>query len=68
MSYRVEVVPHLEINLMSPSIEAFDPDRSLKGLKLHNDLVEEIRGEAVANAQLYQQKMVTYFSKKVKVK
>lgn len=53
---------------MSPRIEAFDPESSLEGLKLHNDLIEETRDEAAARVRLQQQEMMAYFNEKVEGK
>lgn len=53
---------------MSPRIKSFNPEASNQGLRLHNDLIEELKDEAAAKILLQQAKTAAYFNKKVKVK
>lgn len=54
-SYGVEAISHVEIGLISPRIEFFDPEGSKNGLCLPNDLIKKIRDKAAAKTLLQQQ-------------
>lgn len=66
MAYGVEAVSPVEVSLTSLRVEFYNPEDSEKGLRFHNDLIVEIRDEATEKTLLHQQKMATYFNKKVR--
>lgn len=68
MAYSVEAVSPVEISLTSSRIEFFNLEGSESGLKLNNDLIEEVRDEVVARTLLQQLKTPAYFNKKVKTR
>lgn len=68
MAYGIEAVSPAEVSLSSPRIKSFDLKSSLVGIKLHNDLIEETRENVATKVRMQQQKMATYFNKRVKVK
>ncbi|XP_074341944.1 uncharacterized protein LOC141679341 [Apium graveolens] len=46
LAYGVDAVLPVEISLISPRIEVFDPSLTAEGLRFHNDLLEETREES----------------------
>lgn len=68
MAYGIEAVSPAEVSLSSPRIKSFDPKSSLVVIKLHNDLIEETRENVATKVRMQQQKMATYFNKRVKEK
>lgn len=63
-----DVVISVEISLNSPRIEDFEGNDSVEGLRLDNDLLEEVRDEEMAAMVQYQNKIVKHFNKGVKTK
>ncbi|XP_074346907.1 uncharacterized protein LOC141703937 [Apium graveolens] len=68
LAYGVDVVLPIEISLISPRVEVFDPSLTLEGLRFHNDLLEEIREDSRFRMIAQQEKTAKYFNKKVKNK
>lgn len=68
LAFGIEAVSPVEISLSSPIVELFSPELSELGLKLNNDLVEEVRDEDAEKTSLYKRKTAEYFNKKVKGK
>ncbi|XP_074359837.1 uncharacterized protein LOC141699941 [Apium graveolens] len=68
LAYDVDAVLPVEISLISPRVEVFDPSLALEGLRFHNDLLEETREESRLRMIAQQEKSVKYFNKKVKNK
>ncbi|XP_074327351.1 uncharacterized protein LOC141665268 [Apium graveolens] len=68
LAYGVDAVLPVEVSLTSPRVEVFDPILSLKGLCIHNDLLEETWEEARMRMVAQQEKTTRYFNKKVKPK
>lgn len=68
MDYGIEAVSPVEVSLSSPRVESFNPEKSLESIKLHNDLVEEIREDAAPKVKIQQLKTASYFNKKIKEK
>lgn len=66
MAYEVEVVSSIEVRLISPRIEFFNYDGSIKGF--HSNLIEKIRDDVAVKTLLQQCKTTTYFNKKVKAR
>ncbi|XP_074323436.1 uncharacterized protein LOC141660357 [Apium graveolens] len=68
LAYGVDVILPVEISLISPRVEVFDPSLALEGLHFHNDLLEETREESRLHMIGQQEKTTKYFNKKVKNK
>ncbi|XP_074351507.1 uncharacterized protein LOC141690620 [Apium graveolens] len=68
LAYGVDAVLPVEISLISPKIEVFDPSLTAEGLRFHNDLLEETREESRLRMIAQQEKTTRYFNKKVKNK
>ncbi|XP_074352016.1 uncharacterized protein LOC141691176 [Apium graveolens] len=66
LAYGVDAVLPVEISLISPRIEVFDSSLAVKGLRFHNDLLEETREESRLRMIAQQEKTTRYFNKKVK--
>ncbi|XP_074346466.1 uncharacterized protein LOC141685252 [Apium graveolens] len=66
LAYRVDAVFPVDVSLISPRIEVFDPSLAAEGLRFHNDLLEETREESRLRMIAQQEKMARYFNKKVK--
>ncbi|XP_074342777.1 uncharacterized protein LOC141680452 [Apium graveolens] len=64
--FRLDAVLPVEVSLISPRIEVFDPSLAAEGLCFHNDLLEETREESRLRMIAQQEKMARYFNKKVK--
>ncbi|XP_074352085.1 uncharacterized protein LOC141691246 [Apium graveolens] len=68
LAYGIDVVLPVEISLISPRVEVFDPSLTLEGLRFHNDLLEETREKSRLRMITQQEKTAKYFNKKVKNK
>ena len=68
MAYGTEAVLPVEISMGSPRVEDFSPEKSEEGLKLHNDLIEESRGDAQLRVAQYQKRVAQYYNSKIKIR
>ncbi|XP_074352689.1 uncharacterized protein LOC141691836 [Apium graveolens] len=68
LAYGVDVVLPIEISLISPMVEIFDPSLAFKGLRFNNGLIEETKEESRLRMIAQQENTAKYFNKKVKNK
>ncbi|XP_074365325.1 uncharacterized protein LOC141706461 [Apium graveolens] len=68
LAYGIEAVLPVEISLIFPRLEVFDPSLALEGVRFHNDLLEETREESRLRMIAQQEKTANYFNKKVRSK
>lgn len=64
MAYGTEAVLPVEISMKSLRIENFDPEKSAEGLRLNNELVEELRDSVSLKVAHYQGNVAQFYNSK----
>ncbi|XP_075640522.1 uncharacterized protein LOC142612296 [Castanea sativa] len=68
LTYGTEAVIPVEVGVTSMRIEAFHEEGNDDQLKVNLDCLDEVRKEASQKIARYQQKMVEYYNKRVKLR
>ncbi|XP_074363337.1 uncharacterized protein LOC141703799 [Apium graveolens] len=66
MAYGTEAILPMEIGSKSLRIKKFNPETSEEGLRLNNDLLEEVRESAQFKISKYQEKVAELYNTKIK--
>ena len=68
LTYGTEVVIPVEVGISSIRVEMFHEDSNYDQLKVNLDCLDKVKGRATNNMTKYQQKMVDYYNKRVKLR